>query len=236
MESESGYRPGRLIGKKGIEKAYDRELRGMEGTDFIEVSARGQIIGPYGGKDRVTAVPGADLVLTIDADLQREIARFYDSLKSSGGVVALDPSSGEILALASFPGLDPNLFSGIIPDSVWRSVVDNPGHPLLNRPISSMYPPGSTAKLIAAGAALEKGLITPSTVLRGCSGGMRFGNRVFRCWQEKGHGSLDLSHAIEQSCNVYFYQVGQILGIDAWNEYAVQCGFGKKTGLDIMEN
>lgn len=232
-ESQWGYRPGRLIGKKGIEKAYDRELRGIEGTDFIEVSARGQIIGTYSGRDRVPAVPGADLVLTIDAALQREIVKFYDSLQSSGGVVALDPTTGEILALASFPGLDPNLFSGIIPDDIWRSIIDDPRHPLLNRPTSSMYPPGSTAKLLTAGAALEKGVLTPETMLRGCSGGMRFGNRVFKCWQEKGHGQLNLYHAVEQSCNVYFYQVGQILGLDAWNEFAVKCGFGKKSGIDI---
>lgn len=232
-ESQWGYRPGRLIGKKGIEKAYDRELRGIEGTDFIEVSARGQIIGPYGGKDRVPAVPGADLVLTIDAALQREIVKFYDSLQASGGVVALDPTTGEILALASFPGLDPNLFSGVIPDEIWRSIIDDPRHPLLNRPTSSMYPPGSTAKLLTAGAALERGVLTPETILRGCGGGMRFGNRVFKCWQEQGHGRLDLYHAVEQSCNVYFYQVGQILGLDAWNEFAVKCGFGKKSGIDI---
>lgn len=232
-ESQWGYRPGRLIGKKGIEKAYDRELRGIEGTDFIEVSARGQIIGTYGGRERVPAVPGADLVLTIDAALQREIVRFYDSLQSSGGVVALDPTTGEILALASFPGLDPNLFSGVIPDDVWRSIIDDPRHPLLNRPTSSMYPPGSTAKLLTAGAALEKGVLTPETMLRGCGGGMRFGNRVFKCWQEQGHGRLDLFHAVEQSCNVYFYQVGQILGLDAWNEFAVKSGFGRKSGIDI---
>ncbi len=232
-ESQWGYRPGRLIGKKGIEKAYDRELRGIEGTDFIEVSARGQIIGTYGGRERVPAVPGADLVLTIDAALQREIVRFYDSLQSSGGVVALDPTTGEILALASFPGLDPNLFSGVIPDDVWRSIIDDPRHPLLNRPTSSMYPPGSTAKLLTAGAALEKGVLTPETMLRGCGGGMRFGNRVFKCWQEQGHGRLDLYHAVEQSCNVYFYQVGQILGLDAWNEFAVKSGFGRKSGIDI---
>ncbi|MEP0828411.1 MAG: penicillin-binding protein 2 [bacterium] len=232
-ESQWGYRPGRLIGKKGIEKAYDRELRGIEGTDFIEVSARGQIIGPYSGKDRVPAVPGADLVLSIDAALQREIVKFYDSLQASGGVVALDPTTGEILALASFPGLDPNLFSGVIPDEIWRSIIDDPRHPLLNRPTSSMYPPGSTAKLLTAGAALERGVLTPETMLRGCGGGMRFGNRVFKCWREQGHGRLDLYHAIEQSCNVYFYQVGQILGLDAWNEFAVKCGFGKKSGIDI---
>lgn len=232
-ESQWGYRPGRLIGKKGIEKAYDRELRGIEGTDFIEVSARGQIIGTYSGRERVPAVPGADLVLTIDAALQREIVRFYDSLQASGGVVALDPTTGEILALASFPGLDPNLFSGVIPDDVWRSIIDDPRHPLLNRPTSSMYPPGSTAKLLTAGAALEKGVLTPETMLRGCGGGMRFGNRVFKCWQEQGHGRLDLLHAVEQSCNVYFYQVGQILGLDAWNEFAVKCGFGRKSGIDI---
>jgi penicillin-binding protein 2 len=233
MESQKGYRPGRLIGKKGLEKAYDEQLRGLEGTDYIQVSAQGQIIGPYSGKDKIPAIPGSDLVLSIDADLQSFIVHYFDSLQYSGAVVGIDPNNGEIIALASFPDLDPNLFSGIIPSDVWQSIVSDSNHPLINRPIAGLYPPGSTAKLLTAGAALEKGIITTETLLRPCNGGMQFGNRFFRCWDERGHGRLNVFHAVEQSCDVFFYQVGQMLGVDNWNEIALKCGFGKKSGIDI---
>ncbi|SYZ73956.1 conserved hypothetical protein [Candidatus Zixiibacteriota bacterium] len=233
MASPKGYRPGRLVGKKGIEKSYDDYLRGLEGTDFIEVSARGKIIGSYEGRSSVPAVPGSDLVLGIDADLQRAAVRIFDSLHASGAVVAIDPRNGEILALASFPALDPNIFAEIIPNDIWQSIVADSSHPLLNRPLTGLYPPGSTAKLLTAGAALEKGVITPETLLRGCGGGMQFGNRFFKCWDPKGHGRLDVYHAVEQSCDVYFYQVGQLLGLDSWHEYAMESGFGKRTGIDI---
>jgi len=233
LQSPKGYRPGRLIGKKGIEKAYDSELRGIEGADYIEVSARGQIIGQYEGRDKVPGVPGSDVVLTIDAALQRLIVHIFDSLQHAGGVVAIDPRNGEILALASSPSLDPNIFSGIIPSDIWRSIVSDSNHPLLNRPLTGLYPPGSSSKPLTAGAALEAGLITDETHLRPCYGGMRFGNRYFKCWDAKGHGSLTVYHALEQSCDVFFYQVGQILGVDTWGKYASKCGFGKKVGIDI---
>ncbi|MCX6827523.1 MAG: penicillin-binding transpeptidase domain-containing protein, partial [candidate division Zixibacteria bacterium] len=233
VESPMGYRPGRLIGKKGIEKAYDEELRGLEGTDYIEVSAQGVIVGPYEMKDKVPAIPGSDLVLTIDANLQQFIVKYFDSLQYCGAVVAIDPNNGEILALASFPGLDPNIFSGIIPANLWQTIVDDSNHPLLNRPLTGLYPPGSTAKLFTAGAALERGAITEGTLLRPCFGGMQFGNRFFKCWDPRGHGRLDVYHAVEQSCDVFFYQTGQLLGLDDWSQLAIKSGFGKKTGIDI---
>ncbi len=233
LSSPKGYRPGRLIGKKGLEKSYDDYLRGLEGTDFIEVSARGKIIGPYEGRSSVPAVPGSDIVLGIDANLQRTAVRIFDSLQASGAVVAIDPRNGEILALASFPDLDPNIFAEIIPNNIWQAIVADSSHPLLNRPLAGLYPPGSTAKFLTGGAALETGAITPETLLRGCGGGMQFGNRFFKCWEPRGHGRLDIYHAVEQSCDVYFYQVGQLLGLDNWNEYALKSGFGKRTGIDI---
>jgi penicillin-binding protein 2 len=233
MSSQKGYRPGRLIGKKGLEKTYDRQLRGLEGTDYIEISARGQVIGSYEEKEKIPAVPGADLVLGIDMDLQKFIVANFDSLQYSGGVVAIDPNNGEVIAMASFPSFDPNLFSGIIPADEWQAIIDDPNHPLLNRPTTGLYPPGSTAKLLTAGAALEEGLITEAEVLRGCVGAMRFGNRSFKCWEPRGHGSLNVLHAIEHSCDVYFYQVGIKLGVDLWSKYANACGFVNKTGIDV---
>ncbi|MFH2035290.1 MAG: penicillin-binding protein 2 [Candidatus Zixiibacteriota bacterium] len=234
-ESYKDYRLGSLIGKKGIEKKYDRLLRGIEGTDFIEVSAQGQIVNYFSEREQIPAVPGADLVLTIDKDLQRFITETFvhDTIEYSGTVVAIDPRNGEVLALASFPSFDPNIFSGVISPEYWDEIISDINHPLLNRPLAGLYPPGSTTKLLTAGAALELGLITPEYVLKPCFGGMRFGNRVFHCWDLGGHGKVNLYQAIEQSCDVYFYQVGQMLGVDRWSEYARGCGFGVKTGIDI---
>lgn len=227
------YRLGSLIGKKGIEKNYDRQLRGIEGTDFIEVSADGQLIGIYEDKEGIPPVPGAEIVLTIDKDLQRFIVSNFDSVQCCGSVVAMDPRNGEILGLASFPNFDPNIFSGVIPPDVWQQIVSDTNHPLLNRPIAGLYPPGSTTKLITAGAALETGIVTEEYLLKSCLGVMQFGNRPFRCWDPAGHGKLNMYHSIEQSCDVYFYQVGQMMGVDTWAEYARKCGFGRKTDIDI---
>jgi penicillin-binding protein 2 len=235
IESElyRDYRLGSLIGKEGIEKTYDRLLRGIEGTEFIEVSARGQIVGPYEGKEKIPAVPGSDLVLTIDMELQRFIVRSFDSLYCCGAVVAVDPRNGEVLGMASFPHFDPNIFSGVIPPDIWESIVSDTNHPLLNRPLAGLYPPGSTSKLLTAGIALEHGYVTDEYLLKPCPGGMRFGNRFFRCWDPAGHGRLNVYHGVEQSCDVYFYQLGDMMGVDAWGVGAGNCGFGRKTGIDI---
>lgn len=232
-DPEKSLRPGSIVGKKGIEKSYDEKLRGIEGTNFMEVTARGQLVGHYEAKPSVPAVSGDDIVLTIDSKLQRKIVELFDSLQYSGAVVAIDPRNGEVLALASFPGFDPNIFSGVISPEEWQAIISDSLHPLLNRPMAGLYPPGSTSKLLTAGAALELGLITDMTTFKPCLGGMRFGNRFFRCWEPGGHGKLNVYGAIEQSCDVYFYQVGQILGVDNFGSYAEKCGFGRETGIDI---
>jgi penicillin-binding protein 2 len=234
-ESQSDYRQGSLIGKKGIEKTYDRVLRGLEGTEFIEVSAKGQIVGAYEGKQKIPAVPGSDLVLTIDKDLQQFIHSNFDSVRCCGAVVAMDPNTGGVIGLASFPDLDPNIFSGVILPEIWDSIISDTNHPLLNRPLAGLYPPGSTTKILTAGAALELGLVTDNYLLKPCFGGMQFGNRYFRCWEAGGHGKLNAYHAIEQSCDVYFYQLGQLLGVDRWADYASKCGFGLKTAIDVPD-
>jgi penicillin-binding protein 2 len=226
-------RPGSLVGKKGIEKTYDRLLRGLEGTEYIEVSARGRIVGRSMARERIAPVPGSDLILTIDKDLQQFIVANFDSVQCCGAVIVIDPGSGEVLGMASFPHFDPNIFSGVISPEAWQLVVADPNHPLLNRPMAGLYPPGSTAKLLTAGAALETNSITEEYLLKPCLGGMQFGNRFFRCWDSRGHGRLNVFHAIEQSCDVYFYQVGQLLGVNVWSEYAHKCGFGRKTDIDI---
>ncbi len=229
---ESEYRLGSMIGKKGLEKHYDHLLRGQEGTAYIEVSASGQILGAYADRAPIPAVPGQDLHLTIDYDLQRDAVAALDTF-CCGAVVAIDPRNGEVLAMTSYPGYDANIFSGVIPQEVWEEISSDTNHPLLNRPLTGLYPPGSTTKFVTVGAALEEGLVTETTTLKPCVGGYQFGNRFFGCWLERGHGQLTAVHALEQSCDTYLYQIGLKLGIDRLADYYAACGFGKPTGIDL---
>ncbi|MFQ5498155.1 MAG: penicillin-binding protein 2 [Candidatus Zixiibacteriota bacterium] len=226
------YRLGSLIGKKGIEKQYDYMLRGREGTQYVEVTASGQVLGIYRKKKPNPAVAGADLILTIDIDLQRHAFQVLDTF-CCGAVVAMDPRTGELLAMASFPSYDPNIFSSVIPESLWQAITKDSTHPLLNRPLDGLYPPGSTTKLLTLGAALEEGIVTQSTTFKSCAGGYQFGDRFFRCWKSGGHGILNGIHSVEQSCDVYFYQVGLKLGVDGLSHYFDLCGFGRQTGIDL---
>ena len=225
-------RPGSMIGKKALERRFDRDLRGLEGVDHIEVYASGQVLGPYHGRTRQEAVPGADLVLTIDIDLQRAALQALDTF-CCGAVVAIDPRTGGILAMTSYPSYDANIFSSVISDEHWQAISSDTNHPLLNRPVSGQYPPGSTLKLITIGAGLEERLITPNSVYKPCTGGFWFGDRTFHCWLLRGHGTLTAVHALEQSCDVYMYQLGLQLGIDGMSKYIGQCGFGRATGIEI---
>jgi penicillin-binding protein 2 len=135
--------------------------------------------------------------------------------------------------MTSYPTYDANIFSSVIPESLWTAISTDTTHPLLNRPLSGQYPPGSTVKFITVGAALEEHLITPRTLLKPCLGGYRFGNRVFHCWDLGGHGSVTAAHSLEVSCDIYMYQLGQKLGVDLLSEYFDKCGFGYKTGVDV---
>ncbi|MEW6050189.1 MAG: penicillin-binding protein 2 [Candidatus Zixiibacteriota bacterium] len=226
------YRMGATIGKKGLEKQYDQPLRGMEGTEFIEVTAFGEILGPYEGREPVQPVAGSDLLLTIDEDVQRTAVESLDSF-CCGAVVAIDPRNGEILCMTSDPGFDPNVFSGIVTDSLWQQISNDSTHPLLNRPINGLYPPGSTAKLLTLGAGLESGVIDENTSFKSCGGGYQFGNRYFKCWEKRGHGTTTAIHAVEMSCDVYFYQLGLRVGVDQLSQYYSLCGFSRPTGIDL---
>lgn len=226
------YQPGSMIGKKGFEKEYDEVLRGHEGTKYVEVSASGQILGTYEEREKVEAQPGSDVTLTIDLDIQEACVQELDSF-CCGAVVALDPRTGELLAATSYPGLDANIFSSVIPDTLWQQLQTDSTHPMLNRVLNGQYPPGSTTKLVTVGAALEEGLINENTTLKPCYGGMQYGNRFFRCWDHGGHGSLNAVHSLERSCDVFMYQLGTRLGIDGLARYYDLCGFGKPTGIDL---
>lgn len=230
--TEGDYHLGSIVGKKGLEKEYDLLLRGREGTRYVEVNASGQILGEYSEKAPVPDLPGSNLFLTIDYQLQQDCTQALDTF-CCGAIVAMNPKTGGLLAMTSYPGYDANIFSSVIPDSLWSAIREDSTHPLLNRPLNGQYPPGSTVKFVAIGAGLEEGVITENSTFKPCLGGMQYGNRFFRCWEPAGHGSVNAPHALEQSCDVYLYQLGLKLGIDRLSEYYDKCGFGHKTKIDL---
>jgi penicillin-binding protein 2 len=223
---------GSIVGKAGLERQYDDTLRGNEGVRYIEVNARGRLVREGAASATLPPTPGKPIVTTVDLELQR----FVDSIWPAGmrgALVAMTPT-GEIRALYSAPTFDPNQFVGGISSSEWRKLNNDPAKPLLNRVIQARYPPASPFKLAIAAMALKRGLIRLSTHMpEPCRGGMRLGNRVFRCWKREGHGSLDLTGAVAASCDVYFYQLGLRLGLDAIIQDGVLMGFRDKSGIDL---
>lgn len=229
----AAVRLGGLVGKDGLEHEYDDTLRGSEGVRFVEVSARGQMVREAEAAANLAPVPGTDLHTTIDLDLQRYIARAFPA-GQRGAVLALNPNTGEVLALYSAPGFDPNAFVGGISATYWRALNESPAHPLLDRAIQTRYPPGSTWKLAIAAMALKRGIVGPRSHMPiPCRGGLQYGNRYFRCWEARGHGDLTLTEAIAQSCDVYFYQLGIKLGVASLLEDANGWGFRGRTGIDL---
>ena len=215
-----------FIGQWGAEKVYDKILRGTAGKKIIEVDAIGRVVKVVGIQQ---PVKGKDIKLTIDMEIQAEAENALQG--RAGAVVALDPNSGEILALASIPSFDPNLFARGISYKDWKRLLNNPRKPFLNRALQSQYPPGSTFKIITAIAALEEEIITEDTQFE-CKGSTYFG-RVFRCWKEEGHGRISLHRAIVESCDVYFYEIAKNLGIDILAKYASDFGLGSTVGIEL---
>jgi penicillin-binding protein 2 len=225
------YKFGDLIGFSGIEASYEQFLRGEKGKEFISVNAKGQVIGGYnGGKEDVAPREGFDLILSADFGLQAYAESLMTGYK--GSLVAIDPQDGGILAMVSTPDYDPSVFSGVTSPDEWNTLNDNPDKPLFNRATMTLYPPGSTFKMVLAAAALEDGIIDKNWRVT-CPGGFRFGNRFFKCTHV--HGSVNVVDAIEESCNTFFYQLILKVGLDRWSEYARKFGFGKKTLIDIDE-
>jgi penicillin-binding protein 2 len=225
--STNGYRSGDLLGKAGLEKAWDDELRGTPGGEQVEVDALGRRMRQL---QKVPDLPGATLTLTIDRDLQEAADRALG--KSDGAIVALDPRTGEVLAMVSHPSYDPNVFARGIRRAEWRALVQDHKHPLANRAVQGQFPPGSTFKVAVATGALEEGVVTPFTGVT-CTGGIPFGNHFFRCWKKGGHGAVNLHRAVVESCDVFFYQVGRRLGVDGIAEYAHRLGLGLPTGIRL---
>jgi len=227
MQKANGYSMGDEIGQFGLERRWEEFLRGQSGGQQVEVDALGRRVRVL---HEVEDVPGNNVILTLDKDVQQTA---FEALQGKeGAIVALDVSNGAVLAMASTPAFDPNVFARGVTAEEWRTLMTDRLHPLNNRAIHGQYPPGSTFKIVLSIAALEEGAVQPDTRLF-CAGSMPFGNRVFRDWKKEGHGSVDLHRGIVQSCDVYFYQVGQRLGVDKIAHYARALGLGEKSGIDL---
>ena len=218
---------GDSVGKQGLEKTLEKTLRGRKGLREVEVDAAGRVL-----HEKVLRHPeaGNDLRLSIDLSLQKGITEVLRG--EAGAVVVLEPSTGKVRALVSEPTYNENSFVRGISTSEWQGLLKDPMHPLQNRAIQSIYPPGSVFKLVMAGCGLDKGGVDPAKTTY-CNGGYRLGRRVFRCWKRVGHGKVDLKKSLRESCDVYYYQLGEKLGVDTISEYAKACGFGSRTGIDL---
>jgi penicillin-binding protein 2 len=222
-----GLRPGDVVGKTGLERIWDDELRGIAGGQQVEVDALGRRVRII---EEVPDVPGDTLVLTIDLALQEAASQALG--ERPGVLVAIDPRSGAIRAMVSKPGYDPNLFAGGISQRDWRGLMDDPWHPLTNRALQGQFAPGSIFKVAVAAGLLDAGIVTPTTRYN-CTGGTWFGGRTFRCWRRGGHGWVDIHRAIVQSCDVFFYEAGRRLGVDGIARYARRFGMGYLNGVAL---
>jgi penicillin-binding protein 2 len=222
------YRMGDEIGKFGLERSLETTLRGDSGGQEIEVDSVGRRLRLL---REIPEKPGNSVIMTIDLELQKAAEEAIGN--RAGALVAIDPNTGYVLAMASFPAFDPNVFAGGITGANWRALAMDPSHPLENRAIQGAYPPGSTFKIVDAIAGLEDRTLTDSTSYY-CPGGIYFGGREYRCWRKQGHGNISVHRAIVESCDVFFYDVGQRLGVDRIAAWAHALGLGKKTqiGLD----
>ena len=222
------FNPGFRIGRQGVEKAFDLDLRGEAGGNRVEVDARGRVVAEDVGGSK-PAVPGKDVVLTLDADVQNRALEMFG--EESGGCVVMDVRNGDILCMVSAPSFDPNLFVGGVPSSIYRALADYERKPLLDKAIYGTFPPGSTFKMTTALAILDAGINPADRVV--CTGGYRYGSRTFRCWKRGGHGAMNMHDAIKNSCDTYFYHMCNRAGIDRIARVAKDLGFGHAYEIGI---
>ncbi len=215
--------PGFRIGKRGIEKEFDAEIRGSAGTDRVEVNAYGRVIREL---SRDPGVPGADVYLTIDRQVQDALTKKLG--EQSAASVVMDVETGDVIALASTPGFDPNLFNVGITTDQWQALTSNDHNPLMNKAIGGVYPPGSTFKTATALSGCEAGL---GDLVVNCTGVMRLGDHEFHCW--KHHGRMTVTSAVQQSCDIFFYTMAMKLGIEKIDEYTAALGLGAPTGIEL---
>ncbi len=219
--------PGYRTGKRGIEKEYDKQVRGTAGASRVEVNAYGRIIRELG---KEPGQPGEDIYLTLDRQVQEFVAGKLG--EESAACVVMDVHTGDVIALSSTPGFDPNWFNDGLSGAQWRELTNNDHKPLLNKVMGGAYPPGSTFKPAVAMAAVEAGIATPDYRVH-CSGAYYFGGRAFHCWRKGGHGSLDVQGALQHSCNVFFCETSRRLGIDKIEQMARKLGLGAPTGIEL---
>jgi penicillin-binding protein 2 len=224
-----GVESGSIVGQAGVELAYNRLLMGEDGSRTVVVNSVGREIKQL---EMQPPTIGRPLQLTLDSDLQKATEDGFTAAGFNGAAVVLDPSNGEVLAFTSRPAYDPNEFAAGIKSAAWNTLTSDNLKPLQNRALQSRYPPGSTFKPAVGLAGLEEGVITPSFTVH-CGGSANFYGRNFACWKKGGHGTVNLKTAIEQSCDVYFYTVGNMLGIDRINKWAELLGLGVKSNIDL---
>ena len=221
------YNPGDYVGKNGIERGWEHDLHGNDGGRQLEVDARGRVLRTV--SESYPSV-GNSVVLTIDSAVQQQAEKAFGD--QAGAAVALDVNSGEVLAFVSTPSFDPALFSGKLPADVWKSYLDDKRHPLENKALTGQYPPGSTFKVITALAGLENGLISDSTTVN-CSGSYELGGSTFKCWNKHGHGATSLKKSLRESCDVYYYHLGERLGVDLIAKTAQKFMLGAPLGIGL---
>ncbi|HTK30365.1 MAG TPA: penicillin-binding protein 2 [Candidatus Saccharimonadaceae bacterium] len=231
---QDGYRPGDLIGRTGVERRYEDILRGRDGAEFVVVNAMGKRVSSLNEGPPLPPVAGHSLTLTIDLKVQRALEEAMKGVER-GGAVAIDPRDGGVLGMVSRPAYDPNEFSEGLTWARWRELSSGGANPLLDRALQGMYPPGSTFKIVTMLAALRYGAATPRTTFAPCTGRYFFGDRSFACWKPSGHGVLNLIEALQNSCDVYFYQLGPRVGLDHLMETARALGLGDRTSVDLPQ-
>jgi penicillin-binding protein 2 len=225
----AGAEAGSMVGKAGIEQAYNKLLMGTDGDRLVVVNSRGREMSI---SQETPPEEGQRVQLTIDADVQRATEEGFRHYGYNGAAVMLDPRNGEVLAFTSLPAYNPNSFAGGIDTTSWNELMENPLKPLQNRALQGRYSPGSTFKIAVAVAALEEGVAGPDFRVF-CPGGATFYNRYFQCHLKGGHGSVDMRHALEKSCNVYFYTLGKMLEVDRIHKWSSLLGLGEKSGIDL---
>jgi penicillin-binding protein 2 len=231
LKQNETFRQGDLIGKRGVELMYDAYLRGVDGAEYWEYDADGRRLSEYVPARKIP-VPGDNIYLTVDFELQRRAEQYFAENEMVGAAIALDPRNGEVLAMVSSPAYNPNVYSKRFTPDVWKTITSNPFKIELNRAIQGMYSPGSVFKVVMAIAGLSDGVVGPGTVF-GCGGSGVFRGRRFRCWKREGHGSVDVERAMKVSCDMYFYNTGDRLGVNKINHYAHKLTFGEISHIDL---
>ncbi|MDE3154055.1 MAG: penicillin-binding protein 2 [Acidobacteriota bacterium] len=227
--ASDGLDSGDIVGQTGLEKIYNSLLMGEDGARRVVVNSMGREMRTL---EEIPPVEGRRIKLTIDEDLQKAVEEGFRDSGYNGAAVILNPNTGEVLALTSLPEYNPNEFAAGIDHAEWASLTTDKLHPLEDRALQGRYSPGSTFKIVVATAALEEGLVTPDFKVH-CTGGADFYGRYFHCWKKGGHGTLDMAQALQQSCDVYFYTLGNMLGVDKIHKWATRLGLGEKTGIDL---